>query len=155
MHLLLRRSQRDDGWIWSSMMFLLDARLELAAEEQHLAEKYDLLSLVVYDSDARTDHADAAYEHFDNATKVPLLEPSLSELAASLWANVCGTAHGVMMALSLRITVADLIAGQHVEGEDLDAILNVEQVIAKAAELIAAYLETALTFDGREQLLEY
>ena len=135
-------------------MFMLDARLDLSAEEAHLFAKYNLHSFVIYDSDAYTQHADAAYEHFDNATKVPLWEPSFTELATSLWNNVAGIAHGVMTAMSLRITFGDLIAGSHVECEDLGQILLAEKNIAQAAEYLADHLAVALTFDGSEELRE-
>ena len=151
----LRRSQRDDGLIWSSMIFLLDARLDLTAEEHALFVQYNLHALVVYDSDAHTRHADAAYGHFDDATKVPLWNPSFIELASSLWSNVAGIGHGVMTALSLRVTLADLVAGQHIECEDLEQIVAAEGNIAEAAEYLADYFSVALTFDGREDLREY
>lgn len=136
------------------MMFLLDARLDLTTEEHDLFHKYNLNSFVVYDSDAYTQHADAAYERFDDATKVPLWNPSFTDLASSLWNNVAGVAHGVMTALSLRLTLGDLIAGSHVECEDLEQLLLAEKNIAQAAEYLADYLAVALTFDGREELRE-
>ena len=136
------------------MMFLLDARLELSPEEQHLFEKYNLYSLVVYDSDAYVHHAETAYQHFDDASKVPFWEPSFSDLTDALWNNVAGIAHGIMTALSLRITLAGLVAGEHVECEDLMQILAVEKNIIEAAEFLADYFAVALTFDGREDLRE-
>jgi hypothetical protein len=154
MHLLIKRSQRDDGIIWSSMIYELDTRLDLAPEETDLFAKYNLHSFVVYDSDAYTHHADAAYERFDDATKVPLWDPSLSQLASSLWNNVAGISHGIMTALSLRVTLGDLIAGSHVECDDLEQILVAEKNIVQAAEYLADYLAVALTFDGREELRE-
>src|SRR5690349_6872135 len=152
MNLLIRRSQRDDGIIWSSTMFELDARLDLSLEETYLIDKYQIAQFVVYDSDARNEHADAAYQHFDDATKTPLWNPSLSDLASSLWSNIAAVGHGLMMAYSLRITVADLIAGTHVECDDLSQILTTEKVISEACEHLAHYIETAGTFDGGEEL---
>jgi hypothetical protein len=154
MHLLLRRSQRDDGIIWSSVVFTLDARLELSAEEEYLFSKYNLHSLVVYDSDARIEHADAAYTHFDEVSKLPLWEPSFTELATSLWNNVAGLAHTVMTVLSLRVTLSDLIASIHVEAEDLHQLLQVESNVSQAAEYLSNYFSVALTFDGGEELRE-
>lgn len=154
MHLLLQRSQRDDGLIWTSMMFMLDARLGLSPDESDLFAKYNLRSLVIYDSDAYTHHADAAYQRFDDATKVPLWNPSLTELASSLWNNIAGVAHGVMTALSLRLTLGDLIDGCHVECEDLEQLLLAEKNIVEAAEYLADYFAVALTFDGGEELRE-
>jgi hypothetical protein len=155
MHLLLRRSQRDDGWISTSMMFLLDARIDLTAEEHDLFEKYQLHDLVVYDSEPRTHHGDAAYDHFGKATEVPVWNPSFYDLATSLWNSALGTAHGLLTYLSLRITLGDLLDGQHIESEDLDQILIAEENIATAAKYMSDYFNVALTFDGAEELRDY
>lgn len=165
MHLLLRRSQRDDGWIFSSMIFLLDAQLDLTPDEQELFEKYDLLSHVVYDSDAREQYAHAAIERFEAATKptkpIPIFEPSaadiasqFSNIASMLWNSAVGATYGLISDLSLRITLGTLIDGQHFESESLEEMLTVEDNIKQATEYLANYLHVALTFDGREDLSE-
>ncbi len=165
MHLLLRRSQRDDGWIWSSITFLLDARLDLAPEELELFHKYNLYDFVVYDSDPRVQHAHSAGERFDAAAKpmtpVPW-EPSLGDLAtafgeigASLWHVAAGTTHGLFSMIALQITLGSLVAGQHFESESLEEILTVANNIQQATEYLATYLDVALTFDGREELSEH
>ncbi len=137
------------------MMFVLDARLDLSAEEEHLFRKYGLQSLVVYDSDAFTRHADAAYTRFDQASNVSILNPSFADLTASLWNNLAGAAESVMTALSLRITLGDLAQGVHVECEDLQQILIAEQNIYQAAQYVAEHFRIALTFsDAREELHE-
>ena len=59
-----------------------------------------------------------------------------------------------MTTLSLRITFADLLDGQHIESDDLDAILTTEDRIVGFCHALAGHLETAITFDGREELLE-
>jgi hypothetical protein len=162
MHLLLRRSQRDDslfqGLLGEAITFMLDARLELTTEECRLAERYRLFDALVYDSEDRTYHEETAAEHFEVAAAGPLRIDSLpnaaADLATSLWNNAAGLWHGLMMALSLRITVGDLVDGQHIETDDLNAILICEKTIHQAAILFAAYLDTSLTFDGREDLHE-
>jgi len=154
MHLLLRRGQRDDGWLWSSITFGVYAQLDLTAEEQTMFDRYRLGSFVVYDSLARTEHADAAYRHFEDASNLPLL-PDLQQFAGSLWSNVLGITNAALMALSLRITFADLVAGQHIECDDLEAILVAADTIQEQCQLLAAYLDATITFDGREELHEY
>ena len=136
------------------MMFLLDMRLEFTVEELDLVNKYNLADLVVYDSADRTAYQEAAYQRFDDASEVSVFNPTLNDIAASLWNNTCGIANGLMMAYALRITFSDLVAGQHVESEDLDQILVTEQTIVKACELLAERLETALSFDGSDDLRE-
>lgn len=155
MHLLLRRSQRDDGWLTISMVFVLDARLDLSTDERDLFDKYQLRDFVVYDSEPLTRHTDAALDRLDKATEVPLWEPSFYELATSLWNNAVGTAHGLMSFLSLRITLGDLLDGQHIECEDLDQLLIAEENITAAAKFMADYFQVALSYDGAEELRDY
>ena len=165
MHLLLRRSQRDDGWIWSAMTFLLDARLDLSSEESELFDKYNLHGFVIYDSDGRVQHAYSADERFGAAAKpmtpipwepaVADLATAFGEIAAGLWNITAGTTHVIASHLSLRITLGLLIDGQHFESEDLEEILTVEENIRQATEYLATYLDVALTFDGREDLSEH
>ena len=154
MHLLLQRSQRDDGWFASSMMFTLDARLDLSAEEHALFEKYRPGSFVVYESNDHVAHSEAACENFDRAANTPILNATALTLVTAVWDNVAGLARGAMTALSLRITFADLLDGQHIESDDLDAILIAEDRIVGFCHALASHLETAITFDGREELLE-
>jgi hypothetical protein len=154
MHLLLRRSQRDDGWLSSSIMFILDTRLDLTPEEADLFDKYGLHDFTVYDSEPRTHHGDTALDRFNKATDLPIWDPSFYDLAASLWNNAVGTTHSLLGYLSLRITFADLIAGQHVECESLEQLLSAEGNIVEAVEYLANYFGAALTFDGREDLRE-
>lgn len=60
MHLLLRKSQRDDGWFASAITFILDARLDLDPEEQEFFERYRLYHTIIYDSSRRTEHLQSA-----------------------------------------------------------------------------------------------
>jgi hypothetical protein len=56
--------------------------------------------------------------------------------------------------LFIRITLAKLIRGAHVESKSLDTILATKNAIERAAGDLKAYLEVAETFDGREDLYE-
>ncbi|MDA9464488.1 hypothetical protein XH87_07650 [Bradyrhizobium sp. CCBAU 53415] len=147
MQLKLRRSQRTGGVVSSKVFFALDARADLSPEEKGLVSKYGLGKLVVYDSDARKKHQESAYDHFDEA--------SASSVGRSWWKNARGIASAAMMALSLRITVDGLMSGQHIECKDLDELLGAEAAILNACKSLRAYLDTAQTFDGREEVLEF
>ena len=153
MQLKLRRSQRSGGLLGGKVFFALDARIELSAEEQQLVRRYALGKLIVYESDARKRHAEAAYGHFDNAAKTPGF--SASSAGRSLWSNARGIASAARMAMALRITVDSLVGGQHIECKDLDELLNVEAALVDGCERLKGYLENGLTFDGREDLLEF
>lgn len=146
MHLKLRRSQRNAG-LMGKIAFALDARADLSAEEQALVKRYGLGKLVVYDSEARKKHGTAAMGHFEEA--------GTASLGRSAWKNVRGFASAAIMALSLRVTIDGLTHGEHIECKDLDELLGAESAIVEACKNLKAYLETALTFDGREEVLEF
>jgi len=153
MQLKLKRSQRAGGIMGGKVLFGLDARAELTPDEQTLVRKYNLGKLVVYDSDARKKNAESAYGHFDDAANTPGYGGSSA--ARSLWKNARGLASAAMMALSLRVTVDSLVSGQHIECKELDELLGAEAAILDACKSLKAYLETALTFDGREEVVEF
>lgn len=146
--LKLKRSQK--AGMLGKTSFMLDARAELTTAGKALVTKYGLGSLVVYDSKARQQRADQAADHFDAA-----YVQSYGSVGRSLWSNAKGLANAAMMALSLRVTVNNLLNGQHIECRDLDELLGAEAAIVEACKNLKAYIETALTFDGREELLEF
>ena len=147
MQLKLKRSQRAAGLMGGKVLFVLDARADLSAEEKRLVQKYKLGNLVVYDSDTRKKHAEAGYGQFDEAAS--------SGVGRSLWKNARGLASAAMMALSLRVTIDGLMSGQHIECKDLDELLGAESAILDACKSLKSYLETSLTFDGREEVIEF
>ncbi|MCP1747597.1 hypothetical protein [Bradyrhizobium japonicum] len=147
MQLKLKRSQRTGGMLGGKVIFALDARTDLTSDEKGLVSKYGLGKLAVYDSEARKKHGEAAYGHFD--------ESASSTTGRSLWKSARGIASAAMMALSLRITVETLMSGQHIECKDLDELLGAEAAILNACKNLKAYLETAQTFDGREDVVEF
>lgn len=153
MQLKLRRSQRTGGMMGGKIIFALDARTDLSPDEQGLVRKYGLGKLVVYDSEARKKHGAAAYGHFDNAANTPGL--TASSAGRSLWSNARGLASAAMMALTLRVTIDGLMGGQHIECKDLDELLGAEAAIVDACKSLKAYLDTAVTFDGREEVVEF
>jgi len=154
MQLKLKRSQRSGGIMGGKVIFGLDARAELTPDEQGLVKKYALGKLVVYDSEARKKHQGVAYGHFDDAGGGPLVATAGSA-GRSLWSNARGIASAAMMALSLRVTIDGLMGGQHIECKDLDELLGAEAAIVDACKSLKVYLETALTFDGREEVVEF
>lgn len=145
--LKFRRSQRT-GMLGGKPIFVLDARAEIAPEARALVAKYRLGTLVVYDSEARKQNAEQAYAHFSDAA-MPV------GVGRSLWKNARGIASAAMMALALRVTVDKLIEGQHIECKDLSELLGAEAAMVEACKNLRTYIDTALTFDGREELLEF
>jgi hypothetical protein len=139
MQLKMRRSQRASGILSKSVMFMLDARLDLTAEETANVKKYKLGDLTVYNSAASRKHLEAA------------AEAAVRESAGNFLAYVART---TMARLSLNITVDGLVKGQHVECKDLDELIGAENAIRQAAEATHAYLEIAKTFDGQEVIYD-
>src|SRR5262245_44861467 len=133
MHLLIRRSQHDASWFQGtfghSMLFALDARIELTPDEQELFDKYNLGEIAIYDSDARQQHRHAALESYDASDQASaniLSESSLETLQntlAAMWHLASGIFHTVVTRLSLQITLGTLIEGIHVETESLEEIM--------------------------------
>jgi hypothetical protein len=62
MQLKLSRSQRSAGILSKSVMFMLDARLDLTAEEASNVQKYKLGEEVIYNSAASRKHLEGAAE---------------------------------------------------------------------------------------------
>lgn len=147
MNLKLRRSQRSAGMLGNKVLFALDARADLSTEERSLVDKYALGKIVVYDSEARKKSAESAQEHFAAA--------QTGGTGRTLWKTARGLASLAVTALTLRVTVGSLINGEHVECKDLDELLGAEAAITEACRNLKAYLETALTFDGREEVVEF
>lgn len=149
MHLLIRRMQRDDGWIQSSITFILYGQLDLTEEEQFQFKKYDLYTRIVYNSEDFIENLEAADKHREKANDP---ETALSDIVynsfAALFYNMAGK-------LSLQLSVQNLVDGIRVESQDLEEILRIEQHIRDAGEGLASYIGVALTFDGQEQLDEY
>jgi hypothetical protein len=146
--LKLRRSQKSS--MLGKVVFVLDARADLTPEAKALVAKYGLASLAIYDSQSRRNKMEAATGHFDEAQAA-----SYTNVGRSLWKNAQGLASAAMMALTLRVTVSSLMAGQHIECKDLDELLGAEAAIVSACGNLRAYLETAATFDGREEVIGF
>ena len=147
MQLVLKRSQKSGGLLSSKVSFALDARVQLTAEEKSLISKYAMGKEVVYDSEARKKHAEAASGHFQ--------EGSSFGAVGTVLKTASGLARAAMMALSLRITIDSLVSGHHIECKDLGELLGAEAAIVDACRNLKEYLDTALTFDGREVLVEF
>lgn len=154
MQLKLKRSQRAGGMLGGKVFFALDARAELSPDEKALVKKYDLGKLIIFDSEARKKHAESSYGQFSEAMATPVFGGAAAA-GAGLWKNARGIASMAMAALSLRVTVDSLANGQHIECKELNELLGAESAILDACKNLKAYLETAVTFDGREEVVEF
>lgn len=158
MHLKLRRAQR--AGVMGRVIFALDVRIEPSSEQLALIRKYGLGKMIVYDSEARKQHTTAAEAHMDAAADAGAGAPftgagAAKALGSTLWRTAKGAARAAAAAFSLRCTIESLIAGQHIECKDLNELLGAEQAIKEACETTRAFLDVAITFDGREEVIEY
>lgn len=139
MQLKLKRSQREGGVVTKSVIFCLDARIDLTREEQYNVNYYKLGSQVIYNSDASKRHLDRADAQNDGSMTGAL--KSLGSIA--------------MAAMKLNITINGLQSGQHVECKTMEELLGAEDAIMTACHTLKNYLDTAATFDGRETLIDF
>jgi len=132
MKLKLRRAQKTT-MIRGTPVFQLHAAAELSAEERNLISKYGLGSSIIY-----------ASEQFKN-------NAALAQSGNGVFRSMRAMAAA---ALNLKITVNDLAQGKQVECKSLEEMMGVEEAITTACQNLKGYLETALTFDGREVVIE-
>ena len=142
------------------VIFTLDARIDPSPEQLALIQKYGLGEIVVYDSEARKRHAAAAEAHLtaaaDTASATPFSGKGVAlSIGSSLWRASRGAVRAAAVAFSLRCTIDSLIAGQHIECKDLNELLGAEHAIKDACETTKSFLDVAVTFDGREEVLEF
>lgn len=147
MQLKIKRSQRTGGVMGNKVIFALDARSELKAEEKALVSKYALGKMVVYDSEARKKLTEAGQTH--------IAESQSGSAGHSVWAATKGLANLAIAAMSLRVSVDSLTQGHHIECKDMDELLGAEEAITEACRNLKGYLETAATFDGREVVIDF
>ena len=139
MQLKIQRSQRQSGLVSKAVMFCVDARILLSAEEQDNVNRYRLGSQILYSSEAAKRHAEGAgAEHFTTA---------------SSWAR--GIYHAAAARMALNITVDSLQRGQHIECKDLNEVLDAEDALMESCQKLKVYLQTASTFDGREAVIDF
>ena len=136
MQLKLQRSQRGAA-ISGKVIFCLDARAYLTAEEQANVNKYRLGSQVIYNSEASKKQLDAAAKHQAEGSYFK----GLGRLA--------------LVAMNLNITINSLQRGQHIECKDMNELLSAEEELMEACEKLKSFLEAAATFDGREVVIDY
>lgn len=150
MQLKLQRAQRTTGVISSKVAFVLNARIQLTPDEDELVRKYGLGKQTVYDSEARKQHQDSASAYADYGQ----IHGQARNFGRGLYGIGRSLAAAAMAALSLHVTIDSLMNGQHIETRSLDELLGAEAAIREACEKVKLYLETAATFDGREEIFE-
>ena len=125
MEMVLRRDQRSGMMGMGSVIFVLEVRARLTAEEQQNISRYKLGKTILY-------------------TKNELVErgSGLLGLASRL----------AFKAMNISVSVDDLTGGKRVECKDIVEMLAVEDQIKEAAATFKNVLEAAAHFGGEEVL---
>jgi hypothetical protein len=116
-----------------SVVFVLNARVDLSEEEKFNVEKYKLGPQIIYNSEASRKHLDAGRN--SGAAR------SIARLA--------------LAKMSLNISIDSLQGGHAINCNSLDEVLGAEEAIKDACESLKTYLDIAETFDGRQEVIEY
>ena len=122
MKLLLRRDQRSG--LMGKMIFTLDVRADLSADEKERIRKYKLHDTELYASPEVTGGSG--------------LLGAASRLAYK--------------AVTLTLSVKDLEGGKRIEVKDVVELLSIEEQIREAARTFKAVLDAASHFGGEEVL---
>jgi hypothetical protein len=152
--LRLKRSQKTSTM--GNIIYMLDARIDASQETLDLIYRHSLGGRLIYESEARQKHAANAQGHLANTRGGPSLLAPASEqamgAAKTMWKLGRAAVSAVRASLALRITVNSLLSGVHVECKDMEELLEAEAAIREAKENLEGFIETAKTFDGREEI---
>lgn len=157
-HLKLKRSQRSGGLTGGKLFFALDARIDVPAGDRELIKKYKLGEAIVYDSEDRQRYSEAAQAHaeasHDNTSMFAPVGQQALGVGKTLYKLGRAGVSAAMAGLALRVTVDSLLAGVHIECKSMQELLEAEKAVITGAHNLKSYLQTAVTFDGREEILE-
>jgi hypothetical protein len=152
--LKLKRSQKTSAM--GNVIYMLDARIDASRETLDLIGKHSLGGRVIYESEARQKHAASTVGHLAASADGPGIFASPADhakaAAKTVWKLGRAAVSAVRMSLALRITVNSLLSGVHVECKDMEELLEAEDAIRTAKENLEGFIETAKTFDGREEI---
>jgi len=143
-YLKIRRTQRTGTF--GKPTFVLDVRAELAPDDRDLITRYGLGDTVVYDSKARRARNEEVAGNLQAAAS--------GSAGRATWQALKGVTAMALAAMTLRVTINSLLKGQQIACKELDELLAAEAAIVEACNNVKAYLTAAVTFDGREDVLE-
>jgi len=159
---LFRRTQRLN-W-YGRVLFGIVVNLSMTHQQFIDVRKYWLGRVIAFDSLRRQRQNELARMHLQLAATA---KPPLKEKTAlrQLWAVVkylLFIIFYLMRAvfsflfgfLFIRVTVAKLARGTHIESKDLVLVLQAKEAIEESAKYLKEYLITANTFDGRDEVYD-
>lgn len=123
-----------------TVIFCLDARVQLTPAEAESVNRYKLGAQVIYNSEASKRHLAVARGDIDSGSFVGSLK-AMGSIA--------------LAAMNLNITISSLSQGQHIECKSLEEVIGAEQAITEACQNLQAYLATAAQFNGQEVVVDF
>jgi len=157
MFLTIKKSQTTS--LLGRVIFMIDARMEVAAEERRLVGKYGLGDLLVYSSTG-TDKQLAAMKARTESTKLrpgfwaSAWEELMDVFRMLLTLSMAG-ADAAVTANDLKITVSKLLRGMHIHCTDMNEVIVAKNAIVQAGKNLRQYLDVAQSFDGSEEIHEF
>jgi hypothetical protein len=136
------------------IIFMIDARMEVAAEERRLLGKYDLGNLLVYSSTGSGQQMAATKAQKESTRADPGLRARLRREFVVAFRELFAGAHATMAAHDLKITVSKLLRGMHIHCTDMDEVIVAKNAIVQAGKNLRKYLDVAQSFDGSEEIHE-
>jgi hypothetical protein len=157
--MLLKIKKSQTTSLWGHVIFMIDARMEISAQEHRLVQKYRLGDLLIYSSAARDKHLDAMKANVEGTKGHPVFTMSVKDqlmgVLRTLFSFAMAGAHATMAAYHLKITVYKLLRGVHVRCKSMGEVLVAKNAIVEAGQNLRTYLDVAQTFDGTEEVHEF
>lgn len=158
---LLKRSQRVN-W-YGRVIFRVTARLSMTEKQLALVRRYWLGRVIAFDSLRRQRQNELARMHLQLAASMQAETKRDQKPLSQMWSAIkylFAVIFYLMRSLFsflfgflfLRVTIAKLVRSRPIESRDLVLLLEAKQAIEDSAKYLKEYLETAETFDGRDEL---
>jgi hypothetical protein len=158
---IFKRTQRLN-W-YGRIIFGVVANLSMTQDQLGDVRKYWLGRVVAFDSLRRRRQNQLALLHLQQVSKL-----QTKSKGETVWRIVLACLRWIILAvfhllralfsflfgfLFIRVTIAKLVRGTIIESKDLVLVMESKDAIEQSAEYLKEYLETANTFDGRDEVV--
>lgn len=159
---LFKRKQRVN-W-YGRVIFGLVANFSMSQDQLSDVRKYWLGRVVAFDSLRRERQNQLAVMHMQLAASAKSEAHDKKSFWSRRWATVrtflrrlfwifAATFRLLFAFFFIRVNIAKLVRGTVIESKDLTLVLKAKEAIELTATYLKEYLETANTFDGRDEVV--
>ncbi len=159
---LFKRTQRIN-W-YGRVIFGLTANLSMTHDQLTDVRKYWLGRVIAFDSLRRQRQNELARMHMQLAASARSEAHDKKKFWSRRWATLRSFVkklfwvfiaffNFILGFFFIRVTIAKLVQGTIVESKDLTLILQAKEAIEETATYLKEYLDTANTFDGRDEVV--